>query len=225
MELLKFIEKNMDAVIFDLDGTLIDSMGIWAQIDRSFLSGRGLSVPSDLHTRVEGKSFHETAVFFKELFSLPESPEEIKRIWREMAYERYAHGMPLKEGAGEFVRLLRKMRKKTGIATSNSRELTESCLLDIGVLPFFDTIVTADEVVNGKPRPDIYLKAAENLGVDPSLCLVFEDTGAGIMAGRTAGMYTCAVFDEQNCEKFSENCEYSHFSIHSFCDIIKEYLK
>lgn len=210
----------MDAVIFDMDGTLIDSMGIWSDIDKTFLSERGLFVPSDLHTQVEGKSFHETAAFFKERFALPESLEEIKQIWHGMAYERYAHGMRLKEGTGRFLQILGGMHKKIGIATSNSRELTECCLRDIGVLSCFDTIVTANEVVNGKPRPDIYRKAARNLGVKPSKCIVFEDTGAGIMAGNAAGMITCAVFDEHNREKYIENCGIADFSINCFYDII-----
>lgn len=221
MKLLELIENNADAVIFDMDGTLIDSMGIWSDIDKTFLSQRGLFVPDDLKAQIEGKSFHETAVLFKERFSLPESLEEIKQIWHAMAYERYARGMKLKEGAGEFLQVLGSIHKKTGIATSNSRELTECCLRDIGVLSCFDTIVTANEVVNGKPRPDIYQKAAQNLGVEPSRCVVFEDTGAGIMAGNVAGMITCAVFDAHNREKYRENCEIADYSIRSFCDIIK----
>lgn len=220
MELLERIEKNTDAVIFDMDGTLIDSMGIWSDIDKAFLTGRGLFVPSGLKAQIEGKSFHETAVLFKETFSLPESLEEIKRIWHEMAYERYAHGMKMKEGAWEFLQMLQKMHKKIGIATSNSRELTECCLRDIGVWSCFDTVVTANEVKEGKPRPDIYLKAAGNLGAEPSRCVVFEDTGAGIMAGNAAGMFTCAVYDRHNHENFRENCGIAGFFIDSFRDII-----
>ncbi len=220
MRLTEFIEKNTDAVIFDMDGTLIDSMGIWSDIDKTFLSKRGLFVPSDLQIQIEGKSFHETAVFFKERFSLPESLEEIKQIWHTMAYERYAHGMKMKEGAEAFLKMLCGRHQKTGIATSNSRELTECCLLDMGILSCFDAIVTANEVANGKPSPDIYRKTAEILGAEPSRCIVFEDTGAGIMAGNAAGMFTCAVFDEHNREKYLENCGIADFSISSFCDII-----
>ena len=221
-KLFDFIEKEAEAVIFDMDGTLIDSMGIWVDIDKAFLSERGLVVPSDFSTQIEGRSFHELAVFFKELFTLPETVDEIKALWNEMAYERYAHGMQMKEGAREFLMELCRKKKKIGIATSNSRGLTECCLRDIGIFSCFDTIVTADEVANGKPRPDIYLKAAQNLGVKPHKCVVFEDTGAGITAGNSAGMVTCAVFDSYNRDNFLTNCAISVFSIKSFCDIIKE---
>lgn len=220
--LRELIEKQADAVIFDMDGTLIDSMGIWSDIDKAFLSERGLVEPSGFAAQVEGKSFHELAALFKELFVLPESADEIKEIWNTMAYERYAHGMKMKEGAREFLLLLRAMNKKTGIATSNSRGLTECCLRDIGIFSCFDTIVTADEVSHGKPNPDIYLKAAGNLGVNPDKCVVFEDTGAGITAGGSAGMVTCVVFDRHNALNFERNSEISCFSIKSFYDIIKE---
>lgn len=219
-ELADYIKNEADAVIFDMDGTLIDSMGIWSDIDKAFLSGRGLVVPADFAAQIEGKSFHELAVLFKDLFTLPESVEEIKALWNEMAYERYAHGMQMKEGAREFLARLCQSNKKIGIATSNSRGLTECCLRDLGIFSCFDTIVTADEVANGKPRPDIYLRAARNLGVEPRKCVVFEDTGAGIAAGAAAGMTTCVVFDRYNADNFLSNSANSDFSIKSFCDII-----
>ncbi len=187
--------KDIKAVIFDMDGTLIDSMFIWRDIDREFLAARGLSMPSDLQKCIEGMSFHETACFFKEKFNLTEGLDAIKEIWNNMAYERYAHGMKLKKGAGEVLRFCQENNISLGIATSNSRQLAQVCLENIGIFNYFDTVVTGCEVLNGKPKPDIYLKAAENLGVLPADCLVFEDIVMGIMAGKNAGMRTCAVYD------------------------------
>ncbi len=189
------ILKEMKAVIFDLDGTLIDSMWVWRDIDVEFLGKRGIIMPENLQKMIEGKSFHETAVYFKETFHLPETLEEIKELWNQMAYDKYAHGMPLKKGAGEFLSFLKQQNIHMGIATSNSRKLTESCLLDIGILSYFETIVTGCEIIHGKPEPDIYLKAAGNLGISPEKCLVFEDVPMGILAGKRAGMKTCAVYD------------------------------
>ena len=219
--LWELIKNEADAVIFDMDGTLIDSMGIWYDIDKEFLSERKLITPSGFDAKVEGKSFHEVALLFKETFMLPETVEEIMGIWNRMAYERYAHGMQMKEGTEALLRALRQNNKKIGIATSNSRELTECCLRDIGILSYFDTIVTANDVIYGKPCPDIYQKAAQNLGVNPAKCVVFEDTGAGVAAGRAAGMTTCLVFDRYNSHKYTDNSAISDFSIRSFCDIIK----
>lgn len=189
------ILKDVEAVLFDLDGTLIDSMWIWRTIDIEFLGKRNIAMPDDLQKEIEGKSFHETAVYFKEHFGLTEELDEIKEIWNQMAFEKYAHGMKLKDKAQEFLELLRKKGIKMAIATSNSRPLATACLSDIGIVSYFDSIVTGCEVQNGKPQPDIYLKAAQNLSVSPDKCLVMEDVPMGILAGNRAGMRTCAVYD------------------------------
>ena len=89
---------KFDCVIFDLDGTLIDSMGIWHQIDIDYLGRKGIPLPDDLQQKIEGKSFSETAVYFKERFSLPETIEEIMEVWNVMSYEMYTTKVTLKKG-------------------------------------------------------------------------------------------------------------------------------
>lgn len=196
------ILEDVEAVLFDLDGTLIDSMWIWRAIDIEFLGERNILMPENLQKEIEGKSFHETAVYFKNQFGLTEDLEEIKAIWNKMAFEKYAHGMRLKEGADRFLNLLQQKGIKMAIATSNSRPLATACLEDIGIFSYFESIVTGCEVQNGKPQPDIYLKAAKNLGINPKKCLVMEDVPMGILAGNRAGMRTCAVYDS-----FSEHMD------------------
>ncbi|MCR5685727.1 MAG: HAD family phosphatase [Lachnospiraceae bacterium] len=192
--------ENISAVIFDLDGTLIDSMWMWRTIDLEFLGARGIELPDDLQESVAGMSFSETAVYFKERFGLKEDTDEIKRIWNEMAMDIYTHRVPFKPGAREFLNRIKAMGLKTGIATSNSIELLTAVLEALGVRPLFDEIHTSCEVERGKPCPDIYLLTAQRLGVEPSRCLVFEDIIQGIEAGHAAGMKVCAVFDD-----FSKN--------------------
>lgn len=189
------ILKDMKAVIFDLDGTLVDSMWIWRNIDIEFLGKRGHTLHESLQKEIEGMSFHETAVYFKEYFHLSESLDEIKDIWNSMAEEKYRTQIPLKKGVAAFVKYLREQKIKMGIATSNSRYLVEECLKALNIQEYFDYVVTACEVSKGKPAPDIYLNAAQKLGVLPKNCLVFEDVPMGIMAGKSAGMKTCAVKD------------------------------
>lgn len=193
--------ESIEAVIFDLDGTLADSMWVWTAIDEAFLDKYGLTQPENFHEGMEGKSYSETAAYFLELFpELTQTLEELMDEWYEMAYEKYSNEVCLKEGAAEFLQDLKGKGIKLGIATSNKRELAESVLKAQKVFELFDSIWTSCEAKAGKPAPDVYLKVAESLQVEPKHCLVFEDVPNGILAGLNAGMKVCAVEDD-----FSEN--------------------
>ncbi len=189
------ILQGKKAVIFDLDGTLINSMWMWPEIDAEYLGQYGYGVPEDLQTAIEGMSFTETAVYFKERFHIPDSIEAIKLQWNEMAYEKYTTEVPLKPGAGNLLAELKRRDIFMGIATSNSTELAQAVLDALGVKEYFQTVFTSCEVAAGKPAPDIYLHVAAKLGVLPEECLVFEDVPAGIRAGKRAGMEVIAVAD------------------------------
>ena len=186
---------NKKAFLFDLDGTLVVSMWIWESIDVEYLDRFGLELPEDLHSCIEGMSFSETAQYFKERFSIPDTLEKMKSDWNRMAWEKYTQEVPLKSGIREFLRYHRARGVKMAVATSNSRELAEAVIAVHGLTDTFDVIVTGCDVAHGKPFPDVYLEAAVRLGVDPSECLVFEDVVAGIQAGRSAGMEVAAVED------------------------------
>lgn len=187
--------KQIRGVIFDLDGTLIDSMWVWEAIDQEFLGRYGYEVPEGLGRAIEGMSFTETAQYFDSHFELPLSVDEIKTCWNEMAYEKYCHEVMLKKGVKSFLERLAGQNIPMGIATSNSRNLVEQVIANRGIAGYFSSIATACEVKAGKPAPDIYRKVAEDLGVEPKYCLVFEDVPAGILAGKAAGMQVCAVED------------------------------
>ena len=216
------IEDKIEAAIFDLDGTLIDSMWLWYQIDVEFLAQFGAEVPADLQKSIEGMSFTETAQYFRDRFPyIPYSVEQLKKIWNQMAYEKYAHEVTLKPGILEFLQHLKENNIKTGVATSNSRELVEVALTNLGIRPYFDTIRTACEVKKGKPAPDIYLLAAEDLGVNPAHCLCFEDVPAGILAGKNAGMTTYAVEDAFSRPMLEEKKELADFYIEDYYDLFR----
>lgn len=189
------ILENKKAVLFDMDGTLCDSMWIWFRIDEEFFEARGESVPKGLQSELEGLSFTETAQYFKEHFCPEKSVEEIKADWNRQALEKYQNEVPLKPGTERFLHWLHENGYRTAICTSNSRELADAFLDSHRIQELFDFVVTACEVNAGKPAPDIYLKAAGELGIAPENCVVFEDVPAGLMAGINAGMKTCAVED------------------------------
>lgn len=220
---MKHMLENVDAVIFDMDGTLIDSMWIWPDIDQVYLDRYDLTQPEDFHQAMEGMSYREVAQYFLDTFpSLPRTREEIMEDWTQMAYERYMTQVPLKTGAGEFIQRMRKMGKKIGIATSNGRRLVDDTLEALKITDLFDSVRTACEVASGKPAPDVYLLVAKDMGVAPERCLVFEDVPMGILAGKNAGMKVCAVEDDFSKPQEKKKRELADYYIQDYQDIINE---
>lgn len=212
--------KNIDAVIFDIDGTLIDSMWVWTDIDDLFLEKYNLTEPVDFHEGMEGKSYSETAQYFLDIFpELPHTREELEEEWHQMAFDIYTKEISLKKGAYEFLLQMRKEGKKLGIATSNSRDLAEGVLANNRVLQYFDSVWTSDEAKAGKPAPDVYLRVAESLGIHPAKCLVFEDVPNGILAGKNAGMKVCAVDDAFSKSQEDVKRRLADYYIYDYDDI------
>lgn len=216
------INKQFEAVIFDLDGTLIDSMWVWAEIDKEFLGKRNIQVPIDMNKAIEGMSFTETAQYFKERFKLEMSIEEIKVEWNQMAWEFYTEKVVLKEGVRVFLEALKKQNIKMGIATSNSIQLVEAVLKALDITEYFQQIRTSCEVGRGKPFPDIYLKVADDLGVEPSKCLVFEDIPNGVRAGKNAGMTTWGIRDRQHEVLWNEVKEVADSYIENYFEVMQK---
>ena len=186
--------KDVDAVIFDMDGTLIDSMWIWPDIDDVYLEKYHLTKPDNFHEGMEGMSYTEVAQYFLKCFpTLSMTIDEVMDEWTQMAHERYVTQVDMKKGALEFLHTLKKAGIKTGIATSNGRTLVDDTLEALNIRSLFDSVKCACEAGAGKPAPDVYLLTAEDMGVKPERCLVFEDVPMGILAGKNAGMTVCAV--------------------------------
>ncbi|MBQ9134780.1 MAG: HAD family phosphatase [Lachnospiraceae bacterium] len=208
------------AVIFDLDGTLVDSMWMWEKIDIEYLARFGILLPEKLQESIEGMSFSETAVYFKERFHLKDDLDTIKADWNAMACDKYRHEVPYKEGAEKFLQFCKPNGIKLGVATSNSRELVEHAAKALHLHSYMDCIMTACEVQKGKPAPDIYLAVADKLGVSPSDCLVFEDILPGIMAGKNAGMTTCAVADAYSENVRAEKIALADYFIEDYSELL-----
>lgn len=213
--------KNIKAVLFDLDGSLIDSMWVWKGIDVEYLGRFGVTPPENLQRKIEGMSFSETAVYFKEHFPIPDSLEQIKAHWTQMAWDKYTHEVPLKKGVEQFLFYCTEHQIKLGIATSNSRELVENVLEALGVKTHFYCIVTGCDVAKGKPSPDVYLEAARQCDVAPEHCLVFEDIVPGIQAGKAANMKVCAVEDEYSSQQRQEKKALADYYIEDYFEVMQ----
>ncbi len=211
--------QQKEAVIFDMDGSLVDSMWVWKDIDIEYLGRFGLDIPDDLQQEIEGMSFTETARYFRDRFGLDRSVEQIRADWNEMAWDKYRSRVMLKPGAREFLDSCRSHGIKLGIATSNSREIVDMVMEARGVADYFSCITTACEAKKGKPAPDVYLLTAQQLSVDPKNCLVFEDIVFGIQAGKAAGMEVCAVDDAYSAYQEAEKRSLADYYIKDFREI------
>ena len=184
------------------------------------LGSFGYKLPPTLQREIEGMSFRETACYIKDRFHLPPSIEEIMNIWNEMAFQKYSEEIFFKEGAFEFVKMLKEKGIRTAICTSNSRELVNAVAEHLGFLPYFDTIITSCEVGAGKPAPDIYLEAAKRVGVAPEHCLVFEDIVTGLTAGKRAGMKLCAVEDVYSADQKEAKKAMADYYVENYLDLL-----
>jgi len=213
--------KDIDAVIFDLDGTLVDSMWMWESIDVEYLKQFSIELPHDLQKNIEGMSFSETAMYFKKRFQLEDSLEKIKKDWNQMAWEKYKNEVPAKEGVKELLSYLKQHGIPAGIATSNSRELVDLIIEKLQIKEYFTSIRTSCEVAKGKPAPDIYLLVAKDLNAEPTRCLVFEDVIHGVMAGKNANMKVCAVYDKYSEKDKELKRRMSDYYIHSISEVLQ----
>lgn len=213
---------DVEAIIFDMDGTLLDSMWIWPSVDDDYLCKYHLDKPDNFHEMMEGKSYVEVARLFLDIFpGLDQTLEEVMDEWMEMTYDRYIHSVDMKEGAHEFILDMRAQGMKIGIATSNSNVLADAALNALSIRPLFDSVHSACEVEKGKPSPDVYLLVAEEMHVPPQRCLVFEDVPMGILAGKRAGMKVCGVDDDYSRPQEARKKELADYYIQSYYDISK----
>ncbi len=212
--------QNKEAVIFDLDGTLVDSMWMWHTIDREYLDRFQIPLPSDLQSKIEGMSFTETAEYFKRRFNLPDSIEKIKADWNQLAWDKYMNEVPLKHGVLDFLTHCKQKGIKMGIATSNSVELVMNITKVHKLDQYIEIIRTSCDVNKGKPAPDIYLLVAKQLHVSPQKCLVFEDIIPGIQAGKAAGMTVCAVEDPYSAAQREEKRKLADYYIDNYYEIL-----
>ncbi len=211
--------KNIKAVLFDLDGTLVDSMWIWRDIDIEYLGRFGYTLPKTLQSEIEGMSFSETAIYIKNKFQIPDSLETIKATWNQMAWNKYEKEVLPKPGVAAFLNYCKAHDIKLGIATSNSTELVQNVLCARELKDYFTCIVTGCEVQKGKPAPDIYPEAARRCQVAPKNCLVFEDIVPGILAGKAAGMKVCAVEDAYSMHQKEQKLKLADYYIKNYEEI------
>jgi beta-phosphoglucomutase-like phosphatase (HAD superfamily) len=208
--------KAYKAYIFDLDGTLLDSMGVWEQLDIDFLEKRGIAVPPDYMNTVSPMTPHEAAAYTIKRFALQDSIDGLIREWNDMAAYAYGHTVRMKPHAKEYLMTLKESGAKLAVATSLSAELRDPALRSNGIDTIFHAICGTDEAGYGKLRPDVFLLAAQKTGAAPGDCLVFEDILAAVKSAKSAGMSVCAVYDKTSADDWEEIKAAADYAIDDF---------
>jgi HAD superfamily hydrolase (TIGR01509 family) len=189
-------ESVIDAVVFDLDGVLIDSEHVWDQARRELAEERGRPWPETATRDMMGMSSPEWSRYMHDVIGVPDPPEEISREVVRRLEEIYRRDLPLIDGAVEAVERLAG-RWPLGLASSSNRELIDLVLELSGLARYFRATVSSEEVGRGKPEPDVYLEAARRLEVAPGRCAAVEDSDAGIRSAKAAGMRVLAIPNPQ----------------------------
>ena len=181
-----------EAVVFDLDGLLLDSEQVWDEVREALVRERGGRWHERAQADMMGMSSSEWSRYMHEELGVPDPPEEINRLVVERMLERYQEQLPLIDGAVGAVRRLAE-RWPLGLASSSNRPVIDTALELMGVADLFRTTVSSEEVGRGKPAPDVYLEAARRLGVRPQDVAAIEDSASGIRSAKAAGMRVIAI--------------------------------
>jgi HAD superfamily hydrolase (TIGR01509 family) len=185
----------LSAIIFDLDGVLADSEPWWSEIDAELLAEYGVTYRGEYHQNVVGVSYRIAVEFYKKAFGLSVRTDEMIRRRGEIATEFFADRVGLFPHVKEVLEELRQMKLHLAVATSSVSASARPFLDRHELTKFFEVIVTGEEVERGKPAPDIYLCAADKLGIPADECLVVEDALPGVAAAKVARMRVAAIPD------------------------------
>ncbi len=187
--------KKLRGIIFDVDGTLLDSMGMWSELDRVFLRENGIDPPHDISDIVKKMTVEMSSAYFVERFKLDMTPEDVKNRVEELAAEAYRTHLPLKNGAKDFLAAAAERGIPMAVASANYPGLLDAAFRRLGIDGFFRTVLTPGEQLAGKHAPDIYLEAARLLGSEPAETAVIEDALHAAETAKAAGFYTVGFRD------------------------------
>lgn len=190
--------NNFKGAIFDLDGTVLNSMGLWRKVDELFFTSRNMPIPEGYIQAISPLGTVGAAHYTKNTYNIEESIEEIIEEWQFTAKREYAENVTLKPHAKEYILHLKEQGFHLAVATASDPEMFGECLKKYGLSDVFDFFITVNEAGKGKGEPDIYLKAAERMGIKPHECMVFEDILTAIKSAKSADFYCVAMYDESS---------------------------
>lgn len=214
--------ENIKGIIFDIDGTLTDSMGVWEEADRIFLENRGKVWTRDVSLAMKPMHFLSASCYLKERFGFDDSPESISAEIADIVRDKYFNEIVLMPYVREFMEYCRGRGIHMCAATSNIRELAEGVLKNNGVLDMLDFILTSDESGSSKDNPDIFFMCAEKMGTLPENTAVAEDSPHAAVTAFNNGFYTIGV-DSGYFGDFEQLKDCTHIRVNSFNELIGKF--
>ena len=184
--------RRVEAVVFDMDGVLVDTEHLWDEVREQLTEEWGGSYTPEAQRAMMGMSSPEWSRYLHEVVGLREPPEAINAEVVRRMLARYDVELPVVRGAVEAVRRLAERGLELAVASSSNRQLIDSVLRRLELERLFAVTVSSEEVARGKPAPDVSLEAARRLGVEPRRCVAVEDSASGIRAAHAAGMHVVA---------------------------------
>lgn len=215
----KELFKNKKAVIFDRDGTLVDSLGMWGDIDNRFFALHNRKMPADYVECISHLSFMERAVYTKNRFHLTETPEEIASLWLDWSRQAYEKEILAKPNVKEFLKQLKDKGYILSLATTNKRELYRPCLIRNQRQGYFDFARNVNDINSKKSEPKIYLRLAEKRHAKVEETLVFEDILPAIETAKKAGFTVVGVYDKHNHTYENEIRNACDYYRHSYTEL------
>lgn len=180
-------------ILFDLDGTLLESMGVWADIDRRFLGKRNLAVPEDYMDKTAVMDFYHAALYTIERFNLDEKPEDIIEEWKQIAVNEYTYNVKPKPFAKEYLEKVKKEGLIIAVVTSSDKAVYTAALKANGMEKYFDEIISASGTPMRKDDGGIYRYALDKLNLKAEDAILFEDAYGAVVGGKSVGLTVVAV--------------------------------
>ena len=193
--------KNFRAVLFDFDGTLVDSMPYWSQKMCNILDVCGIAVPSDLFTVITALGDAGTAKYFREVLGVTDSEEDLVCKMNEYALYEYSYNIPAKEGVGETLKRMKELGYRLNVLTASPHAVLDPCLKRLGLYDIFDNVWSCDDFPYTKADPQIYISAASRMGVPVTDVIFVDDNMGAVSASLKAGAFGVGIYDRS-----SEDC-------------------
>lgn len=218
---MRLVGREIELVIFDLDGTLIESTSLWTDVDRKFFARRNMTTPPNYGKEIAHLGLLNAARLTREKYLPNEREEDIINEWHQLALEAYRFHIPLKENVVELLELLKSLDVRIALATANNRDLYDPCLRRLDIKKYFEVIMDVNSCKSGKNSPEIYDKISNLFSLDRDQVAVIEDMLTALKTAFDNGYTAIGIYDKNSVINVEDNKNNSHIFIENYRELIE----